>query len=281
MPSFAALRHAPWSLSKVKCALRCPREFHYRYVDQIPEPEVASDARLGKAVHAALEAVIRLEPMEKALAAARTELLHDEERTRFDELAAAVRAFGERIAAFRQRRRVRQEMIEHKVAVNAELAPTSFIAKDAFFRGVFDAAFVFDDGVLAVVDHKTGVRRETTDHAEQLEGYATLAAAHLGPQVRKVWMGVHYVAEAAMAWSEPVPVDAVRAEFAPRLVGRIEQAAAAVANGPEPHPGGFCERCSYRAICPARRAGASDGGGDGDAGDGGGASAGGGGGGGD
>lgn len=255
VPSLAALQLAPWSTSKVQCALRCPLEFHLRYVDRLHEPEVAPDTRLGKAVHGALEAVLRRVPVAEAIAAGRLNLLHDEERTRFDELAGPIARFGERIDAFRSRRRVRSELIEHRLAVTFDLSPTEFVAPNAFFRGVWDAAFLFDDGVLAVVDHKSGVRRPGADYADQLGGYATLAAAHMG-FVHKVWLGIHFVADAALEWSPPIDMAQVRAEVMPRLLAYIEEAARAVSDR-TPHLSTWCGRCSYRSICPALRAAAA------------------------
>ena len=37
-------------------ALRCPRLFHFRYVQKVKEPEVMPETRIGKAIHAAIEA---------------------------------------------------------------------------------------------------------------------------------------------------------------------------------------------------------------------------------
>jgi CRISPR/Cas system-associated exonuclease Cas4 (RecB family) len=258
VPSIAALRHAPWSLSKVKCALRCALEFRYRYVDRIPEPTVEPDARVGKAIHAALEGVLGRAAVEEVLHKNRQELLDDDERDRYDALAAAVRKFVERIAAFRARRRIQKELVEHMVAVDADLKATPFVAKDAFFRGVWDAGFVYDDGNLAVVDHKTGVRRELADYSDQLDGYAILAAANLA-HVKKVWLGVHFVADAAMEWTEPVALDDVKGAVALRVVGQIEAAAGAVNGGFAPRPSWYCRRCAYRSICPEMRSQASAG----------------------
>lgn len=254
VPSLAALQHAPWSISKIQCALRCPREFHFRYVDRISEPEVAPETRLGKAIHAALEQVLGRIPLADALAVARRELLSDEERQRFDALGHSVGRFVERIAAFRGRRRVRSEFIEHRLAVTFDFAPTEFLAKNAFFRGVWDVGYLFDDGVLAVVDHKTGIRRPGADFADQLGGYAALAGAHMG-FLKKVWLGVHFVGDAALEWAPPTDLLGIRAEVAPRLQAYIEEAAAA-ARGQEPRMSTWCVRCSYRSICPAIRAAA-------------------------
>jgi len=242
-------------MSKVQCALRCPLEFHLRYVDRLHEPEVAPETRLGKAIHGALEAILRRTPIAEAVAGGREGLLSDEERARYDALAAPMARFGERIESFRARRRVRSEYIEHRLAVTFDLSPTEFVAPNAFFRGVWDAGYLFDDGVLAVVDHKTGVRRPGADYADQLGGYATLAAAHLG-FVRRVWLGVHFVAEAALEWSAPIDIAEVRSQVMPRLVAFIEQAAQAVRDR-RPNVSTWCNRCSYRSICPAMRAAAA------------------------
>jgi len=239
-------------LSKVKTALRCGLEFHYRYVDRIPEPTVEPDARVGKAIHAALEGVLGRAPVEEVILKNRQELLDDDERQRYDRLAEAVRKFVARIDAFRARRRVKHQLVEHMVAVNADLEATLFVAKDAFFRGVWDAGFVYDDGNLAVVDHKTGIRRELADYGDQLDGYAILAAAHL-PHVKMVWLGVHFVSDAAMEWTEPRPLDDVKRTVAPRVLRQIEDAAAAVAGGFEARPSSYCRRCAYRSICPSMR----------------------------
>jgi CRISPR/Cas system-associated exonuclease Cas4 (RecB family) len=252
VPSIAALRHAPWSTSKVKTALRCTQEFHYRYVEKIAELRVGPELRIGKAVHAALEGVLERKPFPEVLSEARTELLDDDERARFDTLAIAVGKFGERIESFRARRKVRSEWVEHKLAVRTDLSGTLFHAKDAFFRGVWDAGFVFDDGILAVVDHKTGMRRPAGEFADQLEGYATLAAAHL-QDVKRVWLGVHFVAEADMEWTAPVGTTEVRAAFAPRLFALIERAAENVAGPPVPQVTNYCNYCGYRPLCPAMR----------------------------
>jgi CRISPR/Cas system-associated exonuclease Cas4 (RecB family) len=161
----------------------------------------------------------------------------------------------ERIEAFRARRRVVRQLVEHMVAVNADLESTPFVARDAFFRGVWDAGFVYDDGNLAVVDHKTGVRRELADYSDQLDGYAILAAANLS-HVKRVWLGVHFVADAAMEWTEPVPLDDVKRTVALRVLGQIEEAAATLQAGFEARPSPYCQRCAYRSICPVMRTGA-------------------------
>ena len=250
MPSTRALLHAPWSASKVATALRCPRLFHFRYVDRVREPEVMPETRIGKAIHAALEAVLQGVPIAEATLAARTDLPADHEQARFDRLAGGIEPFTERIAEFRRRRRVRRQLVEYALAVREDLSSTQFYAGDAYYRGILDLAYVFDDDSIALIDHKTGVRVPGGTIADQLDGYAVLAASWFRG-VRRFWLGVHWVAERAVEWGPALGPDTVGDRLAVTVLDNIEAAALAVDDGPRPNPGSYCDRCSYRSICPA------------------------------
>ena len=51
----------------------------------------------------------------------------------------------------------------------------------------------------------------------------------------------------------PVPPETVIDRLVPDLLDNIEAAALAVDDGPRPNPGPWCDRCSYRELCPASR----------------------------
>ncbi|RMH39646.1 MAG: PD-(D/E)XK nuclease family protein [Deltaproteobacteria bacterium] len=250
MASTRALAHAPWSSSKIQTALRCPREFHYRYVDRVPESDASPEARIGKAVHGVLERALVGDSVDAAVAEGRRLMHNDAERRRYDALAAGVGAFIDRVAAFRRRHRVTRQFVEFTLAVREDLSLTQFHASDALYRGIFDAGYLYDDGKLAVVDHKCGERRTSLAFSDQLEGYAVLAAA-MFRNVRAYWLGVHWVAECQVDWSGPVTPQQVADELAPRMLANIEAAALAVDDGPRPAPSDWCLLCSYRSICPA------------------------------
>jgi len=243
-----ALLRAPWSASKIQMAQRCPREFHYRYVDKIPEPETMPDTRVGKAIHTALELALQGTPAVEAATTARTQL-EEGDGDRFDTLAAAIGPFVDRIADFRQRRRVSRQLVEFELAVREDLTTTHFHAGDALYRGVFDAGYLYDDTNLAIIDHKTGFRVASDRIAEQLHGYAVLASVHFRA-VRRIYLGVHWVADAEVEWSPPLDHTDIRERFLPTLLNNIEAAALAVDDGPRPDPGVWCFRCGYRSICP-------------------------------
>ena len=249
VPSTRALLHAPWSASKIGMALRCPRLFHFRYVEKVPEPEVMPEARIGKAVHHALELALSGSTGEEAAATARTALAAEGEQRRYDQLCTGIEPFVRRIGQFRQRRRVQRQLVEYSLAVREDLSTTQFYAGDAYYRGVLDLGYLFDD-VVALVDHKTGMRHPGTAITEQLEGYAVLASAAFRI-ARQVWLGIHWIAERAVEWGAPISVDRVRDALVPNLLDNIEAAALAVSDGPRTNPGPQCERCAYRARCPA------------------------------
>lgn len=62
-------------------------------------------------------------------------------------------------------------LVEQKLALTAELKPTTFFAKDVWVRGVFDLA-VRRGGSMRVIDWKTGKRKVDN---EQLKLFAAMA----------------------------------------------------------------------------------------------------------
>jgi hypothetical protein len=252
VPSTRALIHAPWSASKVGTALRCPRLFHWKYIEKVKEPEVMPEARIGKAIHKALELSLMGQPIVEATAQVRAELPSEPEQRRYDVLATGIAPFSARIGAFRRRKRVARQLVEYSLAVREDLTTTQFYAGDAYYRGVLDLGYVFEDDSIALVDHKTGARIPGTSIADQLEGYAVLAAAAFR-HVRKFWLGIHWIAERAVEWSPAVAPELVTEQLVPDLLDNIEAAALAVDDGPRTNPGSYCDRCSYRSMCPASR----------------------------
>lgn len=242
--------HAPWSASKVNMALRCPREFHYRYVDKLPQPETMPETRLGKVIHTALEKILLGADQQVVLAELRVDLEDDWEKDKFDRITANIPAYLQRLNEFGRKHRINRRMTEFFLAIREDGTPTQFYSGDAFFRGIFDAGYIFDNVNMALIDHKTGERRKSSSMIAQLQGYAVLAAASFR-QVRRFWLGMHWVANAVIDWSRPVSHSETQGELLPNVFDNIEAAALAVSDGPRPNPGTWCERCSYRSVCPA------------------------------
>lgn len=231
-------------------ALRCPREFHYRYVDKLPQPEEMPETRLGKVIHTALERILQGADRKLVLAEIREELENEREQDRFDRITANIPTYLQRVNDFHRKHRVNRRMIEFFLAIREDGTPTQFYSGDAFFRGIFDVGYIFDNINMALVDHKTGEQRKSFSLVEQLQGYAVLASASFR-QVRHFWLGIHWVANAVLEWSRPVSHSEIQGELLPNVFDNIEAAALAVSDGPRPNPGTWCERCSYRSVCPA------------------------------
>jgi RecB family exonuclease len=244
-----ALGNAPWSASKIGTALRCPRLFHYKYVEKRPEPEVMPEARIGKAVHAALEAALGGRALAEAVEEGRKLLPDPVEQARFEHLSGGIAPFLARLAEFRRRRRVARELVEYTMAVRVDFTPTSFYSGDAFYRGIIDSGFLYDDGTLAVVDHKTGYRSRHLAITDQLEGYAVLGAAGFR-WIRRIWLGIHWVANGEVDWGRALSIREIQEDLVPRVLANIEAAALAIDDGPRSNAGVWCERCNYRSVCP-------------------------------
>jgi CRISPR/Cas system-associated exonuclease Cas4 (RecB family) len=255
VPTTRALIHAPWSASKVATALRCPRLFHFKYVDKVPEPEVAPEARIGKAIHKALEFALHGRPLLAAKEDARAVLAVEDEQQKYDFLTAGIDPFIRRVHDFRRRKRVARQLVEYSFAVREDLSATAFYSGDAYFRGILDLGYLFADDVIALVDHKSGIRFTgggASAIGDQLDGYAVLATASFR-HVQWIWLGIHWVADRALEWNAPMPVAQVHDKLGPVLLDNIEAAALAVDDGPRTNPGAHCDRCSYRTLCPASK----------------------------
>lgn len=249
MATHRALRFAPWSASKIQTALRCPKLFHYRYVQKLPEPEVMPETRIGKAVHTSLEHALRGMPLAEAIDKGAGSLANSDEDDRFRRLCRNIVAYQERIEKFRQRNRVDRQFIEFRMGMDVNGDAIAFSAKKAFFRGIVDAAYCFDSSNFALIDHKSGLRQPNSNIAEQLEGYAVLAACSFRG-LRKVLLGIHWLSSAEVDWSEPLSLDHIRQELQPKIMSNIEAAALAVDDGPRAQESSWCLRCSYRNVCP-------------------------------
>lgn len=207
------------------------------------------EARVGKAIHEALEQALLGKPLFDAVDGARATLASEHETARFESIRVGIQPFIERIDEFRRRRRVSRQLIEFPIAVRENLTPTTFYAGDAFYRGILDAGYIFDEHNIALVDHKTGERVSLRSITEQLQGYAVLTSLYFR-QVRRFWLGVHWVGAADVEWERPVHISEVNQYFLPNVLANIEAAALAVEGGPRPNPGTWCESCTYRSICP-------------------------------
>ena len=213
----------------MQTALRCPRLFHYRYVDKLKEPEVMPETRIGKAVHKSLELALGGMQVPLSVNEGAGDLDTSDEEDRFRRICQNIPAYLERIQDFRKRHSVGRQFVEYRLAMDVQGASTAFYAKNAFFRGVLDVAYAYNEGCFALVDHKTGMRQPNSNITEQLEGYAVLASRCFR-HVRKIVLGVHWIPSGDVDWSPPLTPEDVEERLRPRLLASMEAAALAVAD---------------------------------------------------
>lgn len=255
-----ALKHAPWSFSKMETGESCPAQFKHKHVLKTVAGPSTPDTVVGTAAHAVLERRIggtSLAEAKKA-ALASTPLTSDEQdmlRTLEERIESFVRKFD----SFCRRQGVTRILVEEAWGITASYEKTGFFDKDVFFRGKVDLGAVTRDGDLVVIDHKSGIARDLADKfmakkREQLQTYYVLAVPNV-PGVSGVRGAIHFLQgseDKAVQWMKSYEdVARVREVHAPWLFSRINDTARALC---EPFPARPklrwpCEWCAYKASC--------------------------------
>lgn len=207
----------PWSYSSLSAFETCARRFHItRILKAVKEPQTQATL-WGNEVHKALElAVGGVTPL----------------APRFE----AYRPIVDRLVMSPGEKRT-----EQKFGLTAAFKPTSFFAKDVWFRGVIDLNIMLRDKRSAVtLDYKTGKPKEDGD---QLELFAATTFA-MEPWVETVKTGYLWLAHnkttSRVFTREEVPM--IWQKFAPRI--RKMEVAQEKDYWP-PSPSGLC-----RSYCP-------------------------------
>ncbi len=207
------------------------------------------ETRVGKAVHKSLELALGGMLLPLAIDEGVSELGTRDEEDRHRRICLNIPVYLTRIEAFRKKQQVGRQFVEYRLAMTSDGQSTAFYAKDAFYRGIVDVAYRYGDNCLALVDHKTGMRQPNANIAQQLESYAVLALGTFR-NLRKVVLGIHWVTDASIEWAPALSPEQIQEELRPNVLANIEAAALAVADGPRCHESPWCERCSYRSVCP-------------------------------
>lgn len=202
----------PWSYSSLSSFETCPRRHYLTKIAKVVFEKQSAEMAYGNEVHKALElAVAGSKPLEK----------------RFEQYQPMVT---------RIRSAPGQKYTEEKFGLTAGFQPTTFFAKDVWFRGVIDLNVVRKTAATTL-DYKTGKPKE--DH-DQLKLFAATTFAKF-PHLTKVRTGYLWTAFDKITsldfTAEDVPI--IWQEFVPR-VRRME--AAEQKNDWPPRPSGLCRK---------------------------------------
>lgn len=258
MPSFCqeSLPHAPWSLSKVQQALRCPFSFQCKYVNRVrgvPSAGAAAN-RIGKAAHTTLEWVLsgKHDLREAMRRGAIKEKLTTIEMDELFALAHNISGFLARLEKFKQEHGVTEQSVERKFGLTVEMQPCDFWdTKTVFFRGVWDLCLRIDNKYLVIIDHKTGEEKDLSTYEDQLKMYA-IAGVRVFPGTVRVQTALNYLEnEESVTWAAPQPIDEISNNLVPWFIKMVNTAAEA-AGSTEAKKGWWCKFCEYTGVCPLR-----------------------------
>lgn len=246
-----------FSHSRLSSFENCPKQFHFRYVLELPAESEGIEAFVGKRVHEVLERLYlfvrrgQLPPLEKVIA--RYHALWDEhfdgERIRIVRegmTPEAVRDFGARC--------LRSYYLRH---YPFDADETLGVEERVFFplddagvyriQGIIDRVVRTRDGTIEIHDYKTG---QYVPSQERLDAERQLALYQLGLMRRYgdaefvlVW---HYLSRNLIRTSSRTPeqLDSLRQETI-ALIDRIQ-----AERDFEPNEIKLCAWCEYRPLCP-------------------------------
>lgn len=270
-----ALKHAPWSFSKVGKLESCVRSFWFRYDQKLEQSTQKSmESRLGTALHAVLEGGLKMPGLD--LGPILYEQIEKNELSRDETLEANSRLpdiqdYIERWLVFKRVHGVKNELIERQLAMSADHAPAPFFddakkpdAPKVFFRGVVDHGGLTENKTLIVIDHKTGKKKPIGDHGKQFYVYMLMALANF-PEMEAVQCAIHYLGEPKLDWYPGVDGrpgawtrEDIKRRIEPWMYHYINRAVTKLPTvdeegktpRPKPETGWVCSFCEYSDSCP-------------------------------
>jgi len=249
------LKYAPWSISKAGVIERCSLRFDMKYgPSKVKEPEIEDDAaRVGTAVHAALEYTLQGEVVRKAMqyAAERAGLTSVEEE-KLHGFKDQVARFTERMERMRKKFGVADSMIyiERKWSFNTEFKKSDYWDKKTLFRGSVDYGVVTRENDLIIMDHKSGKEKDIATYEPQLRSYCIMALTNL-PNIRGVQTAINFIQTDNLVWNKWVSAETIEKEYKPWLVDHLTASCKGLLSEPTPSPGWWCDWCGYKPTCPS------------------------------
>ena len=214
------------SFSAIKLFENCPKRYYLQRVTKEIKDEGGEASLYGNRIHEALEA--RLKGAELT-----------PETSNYETLCRAV----DKMAASPNARL----FVEHKLALNENLTPTRWFAKDAWFRSVLDVLVVREDQAI-VMDWKTGKRKPDFT---QLRMFALQVFKHF-PDVSEVTSTFVWLKD--MAMDSEVYKRGDLSVMWEELLSRTNRIYQAMESGNWPaRPSGLCRFCPAKNMCEHAR----------------------------
>ena len=165
-----AVRIDAWSWSRLECFELCPLKFRYKFIDKLPEvasPAMARGDRIHKDTAKYLLGQVEQPPAEVKLPFQR-------------KLLAEVRGWDDKV-------------VEQQWAFDRTWSPTGWFQKGngaAWYRQIVDAAVLYEDMAVEVIDWKSG--KAYGHNADQVELFALGAMFHFKPATKVMTRLVYF-----------------------------------------------------------------------------------------
>ncbi|RMD84825.1 MAG: PD-(D/E)XK nuclease family protein [Candidatus Dadabacteria bacterium] len=247
-----------YSFSRISTFEQCPRRFRYRYLDGVREGFEGIEAFMGKQVHAVIEWMFTERRLGRTVSIAQAIErycdLWDEAMAggplevrvvREDRSLEQYRRLGAQMLARFHRERYLHDPLQTVASEQHFVVP---VGGKYRFQGYIDRLARDDDGLLYVIDYKTGARAPRQfagKEADQLRAYALAVFLQ--------WAEPHVELVLEFLRSDTV----VRERLDRSAAASIERALAERIEAVErstvfpPQPGPLCAWCGYNDICDA------------------------------
>lgn len=247
-----------YSFSRITTFEQCPRRFRYRYIDGVREAFQGIEAFMGRQVHATIEWMFEqregghlpsaAEAIEHYCRVWDDALSSGEEEVRVvkqDRSADLYRRSGAAMLEQFHRRRFLPDRLE---TIANEHHFRVRVGGRHDFQGFIDRLARGDDGIVRVIDYKTGSRTPRTfsgKEADQLRAYAL--ALFLDTEERQLELVLDFLRSGKVLRQRIDRADAQEVER--ELAERIDAVEESTVFPPK--PGNLCAWCGYNDICDA------------------------------
>jgi putative RecB family exonuclease len=262
-----------YSHSRINCFENCPKQFHFRYVLQLPQETEGIEAFVGKRVHEVLERLYEFVGQDRIPQLPRVlnryeqlwEAEYDADRVRIVREGVPVSFYkdlGVRCLEGYYRRHYPfddgetlgiEEHVEFSLKKSSKTEGNTEESADEadgyHMQGFIDRVALARDGAIEIHDYKTGrymPPQKQLDKDRQLALYQIGLGERYGKDrpVRLVW---HFLQRFAKRTSTRTPEDLQKLENA--TANRIDQIRAETEYLPNKIP--LCSWCEYKPLCPA------------------------------
>ena len=259
--SEAALKLAPWSISKAGLAASCPFAFNLRYVAHTKPLYAGAGGGIfgiGSALHKVLEGHLNGVPLDNikkiAIDACNYEKLTTNEVEKVAENLRNVRSFIHRIESFKTKYAVKDSLVEKNFSFGKDFVPTEYNKPGELFKGVWDLV-MFPNGTedAVIIDHKSGEMPEDpyviwSRHGKQRRAYA-IGALSAFPHIKRVRFAIHYIYAEKIVWAQEVDtVERIKNVYIPWYFEYLNSCATKAATK-QACKNWMCNTCGFQNMC--------------------------------